>query len=54
MIEYLSHGFIQPFKCLQFDTRLDKRLSSLGVTERSVVVLEDNLESCIIEQAYIY
>ena len=48
------HGFIQRFNCLQFDTRLDKQLSSLSVTERSAVVLEENLELCIIDQAYIY
>jgi len=48
------HGFINFINCLQFDTRLDKRLSSLNVTERIFVVLEENLESCIIEQAYIY
>ena len=47
-------GFIQRFNCLQFDTRLDKHLSGLSVTERSAVVLEENLESCIIDQAYIY
>ena len=42
------HGFIQRFNWLQFGTRLDKHLSSLSVNERNAVVLEENLESCII------
>ena len=46
------HGFIQRFNWLQFGTRLDKHLSSLSVNERNAVVLEENLESCIIVQAY--